>query len=439
MPRARLAAPLFALVLVACSPRADGALPAGADPAPGSESVQAGELPGTVAYPASGTAGGPAGHDAARALAHVEALARAPRVSGTEGEAAAARYIAEAFAAAGYDAEVRPFAFEGDRFRAGNVTLNGTAIEALTMAGSPGGEVAAPSVYVGLADAEGIAGKDLSGRVAVADRGRLNFGVKYENVRAAGALGLVVVNNVAGPFSGNLAQGAEFPVVAVSQEDGAAIRAGARRGLELAIVAPPTIGATVARNVIAAPPGDGRCKVLVGGHFDSVPAAPGANDNATGTANVLELARAAAADGLDPGVCFAAFGAEESGLYGSAALAAELDAAGALPRYMLNLDVTGIGDDVEVIGTSGLARRAIEAARAAGVAAAPSTLPSNSGSDHMSFDAVGVETVFFTSGEFAAIHTPDDVSARVDAGMLDRSGDAAYALLRELLAEVAAE
>lgn len=436
MPRASLAFLLLPLLLVACSPRADGG-EASALPAPG-DSLSSGAPAETVAYPASGTASGPAAHDAARALAHLEALAKAPRVSGTGGEAAAARYIAEAFAAVGYDAEVRAFTFEGDRFRAGSVTLNGTDVEALTMAGSPGGEVSAPSAYVGLADAEGIAGKDLAGRVAVADRGGLNFGVKYENVRAAGAVGLVVVNNVAGPFSGNLAQGADFPVVAVSQEDGVAVRAAATRGLELAIAAPPTIGATVALNVVAAPPGDGRCEILVGGHFDSVPAAPGANDNASGTANVLELARAAAADGLDSGLCFAAFGAEESGLYGSAALAAGLAAEGALPRYMLNLDVTGIGDDVEVIGTSGLARRAIEAARAAGIAAAPSTLPSNSGSDHMSFDAVGVETVFFTSGEFAAIHTPDDVAAAVDPGMLDRSGDAAYALLRELLAEVAA-
>ena len=307
------------------------------------------------------------------------------------------------------------------------------------MAGSPGGEVTAPSVYVGLADADGIAGKAIDGRIAVADRGRLNFGMKYENVRAAGAIGLVVVNNVAGPFSGNLAQGAGFPVVAVSREEGEALVAGAKRGIPIAIAAPPTAGATVAFNVIAAPPGDDRCEVLVGGHFDSVPAAPGANDNASGTANVLEVARATATDGLDRGVCFAAFGAEESGLYGSAALVAELQAAGGLPRYMLNLDVTGIGDDVEVIGTSGLARRALDAARAAGVTANPSTLPANSGSDHMSFEAAGVETVFFTSGEFAAIHTPDDVAARVDAGMLDRAGDAVYALLRELLAEVAAE
>ena len=36
--------------------------------------------------------------------------------------------------------------------------------------------------------------------------------------------------------------------------------------------------------------------VVVGGHFDSVPAGPGANDNASGTAVVLEMAQVLAGD-----------------------------------------------------------------------------------------------------------------------------------------------
>lgn len=385
----------------------------------------------------TGTADGPAGHDGARAMTHLAELADEARVAGTPGETRAAEYIATQFRAFGYTTELLEFEFDGDRFRAGEVSVEGKAIQALTLAGSPGGKVSGPGAYVGLADAAGIAGRNLAGKVAVADRGTLNFIDKYENVKAAGAVGLIVVNNRPGPFSGNLTTLAAIPVVSVSQEEGAAVLAAAKAGSTAVIDAPPTVGLTRALNVIARTAAAGECRVLVGGHFDSVPGTGGANDNASGAANVIELARAAAADGLDIGLCFAAFGAEESGLYGSKALVESLRGAGQLPKYMLNLDVTGIGDDVEVIGNNAVARRAIALAIAAGIPAVTSSLPANSGSDHESFEDAGVPTVFFTSGDFATIHSPQDVTRDIDEAALDRVGDAALLLIRELVAEVA--
>ena len=49
-------------------------------------------------------------------------------------------------------------------------------------------------------------------------------------------------------------------------------------------------------------------------HHDSVPGAPGANDNASGTAMVLELARVLKNLPTDTEVRFITFGAEELGL-----------------------------------------------------------------------------------------------------------------------------
>ncbi|MCL4241678.1 MAG: M28 family peptidase [Dehalococcoidia bacterium] len=310
--------PLLALFAVACSDKSEGAPAETAAPVTSptvsdSSADRPGVTPATGGGP-TGSATGPAEHDGQRALAHVVELSKEPRVSGTPAEARAATYIADQFRSSGYIVEVMEFEFEGDRFRAGEVTFDGQTIEALTLAGSPGGKVSAPAVFVGLADGEGIAGRDLTGKMAVAERGVLNFGVKYENVRVAGAVGLVVVNNRPGSFSGNLATGARIPVVAVSQEDGAAVVEAAKAGREIGLEAPPTVGLTKALNVIAKPAAGSRCAILVGGHFDTVPSAPGANDNASGTANVIELARALAVDGLDEGVCFGAFGAEESGL-----------------------------------------------------------------------------------------------------------------------------
>jgi Zn-dependent M28 family amino/carboxypeptidase len=371
-------------------------------------------------------------------MAHLTELADGPRVSGTAAEGRAAEYIAEQLRSFGYTVEVMAFDFDTDPFRAGEVRLEGTAIEAVTLAGSPGGTVLAPAIYVGLADEAGIGGRDLGGKVAVADRGTLNFGVKYENVKAAGAIGLVVVNNRPGWFSGNLATAATMPVVGVTQEEGRALVEAAKDGREVEINAPPTTGPTGALNVIARTAAGARCMVLVGGHFDTVPAAPGANDNASGVANTLELARALAADGMDEGVCFAAFGAEESGLNGSKALVADLKSRDVLPAYMVNLDVTGIGGRVEVIGTGPASQLALRLAQQAGIEAVPSRLPLNSGSDHQSFADADVETVYFTSGDFSTIHSPEDVAAAINQTVLDRIGDVALLTVKALLEEVAA-
>nr|MBU6863703.1 M28 family peptidase [Streptococcus oralis] len=57
--------------------------------------------------------------------------------------------------------------------------------------------------------------------------------------------------------------------------------------------------------------------VVVSSHYDSVVGAPGANDNASGTGLVLELARAFQNVETDKEIRFIAFGSEETGLLGS--------------------------------------------------------------------------------------------------------------------------
>jgi peptidase M28-like protein len=68
---------------------------------------------------------------------------------------------------------------------------------------------------------------------------------------------------------------------------------------------------------------------LVGAHYDSISmqgctSAPGANDNASGAAGVLELARAFAKWDTEATVLFVAFGGEETGLNGSTGFVQEL-------------------------------------------------------------------------------------------------------------------
>jgi Zn-dependent M28 family amino/carboxypeptidase len=280
-------------------------------------------------------------------------------------------------------------------------------------------------------DQAGIAGQDLTGKVAVADRGSVRFGDKLDNVRAAGAAALVVVNNAPGSFSGVLGKIVEIPAVGVRQDAGDRVRDAARAGLALTVTVPAGTGGQGA-NVIARPRPEARCDILVGGHYDTVPAAPGANDNASGTANVIELARAFAAAGPRDGLCFAAFSGEESGLHGSRALAERLQSDGALPRYMVNLDVTGGGTGIEVIGSPEPSRVALDAAGRLNIPAGATRLPENFGSDHQSFERLGVPVVYLSSGDFSAMHTPDDTADRIDPATLDRIGDLAFATIEAL-------
>ncbi len=354
--RALSIALLLSLLVAACGDRED------AEPSATATATTPGGSSTASPTAASAGATGPTEFEGARALEHVRVLSEdiGPRVSGTAAEDEAAEYLAEQFRSYGYDVEVMEFTFAGDRFnRVGSVQQRGSTYEALAFVGSASGRLTAESVWVGLADDDGIDGRDLDGKIAVASRGTIPFAEKYENVKDAGAVALVIVNNVPGPVSGDLRREAEIPVVAVAGEAAASLKPAAESGASLTVDAPAG-EATEAVNVIARPSRNATCTVLVGGHHDTVPAAPGANDNGSGTGTIVELARAFAADGtLDPGLCFATFGAEESGLYGSQELANRMQADGELPKFMVNIDVAGIGNGVAVTATPGLGPRVL--------------------------------------------------------------------------------
>lgn len=86
-------------------------------------------------------------------------------------------------------------------------------------------------------------------------------------------------------------------------------------------------------NVVARVEGKGSDAVVVGAHYDSRPfdgKAPGAEDNGSGVAALLAVARAFTTAGVKPekNVYFVGFAAEEPGLKGSAAFAREMAAGG---------------------------------------------------------------------------------------------------------------
>ena len=98
-------------------------------------------------------------------------------------------------------------------------------------------------------------------------------------------------------------------------------------------------------NVIARFPGSAsdRC-IIVGAHFDSVIDTPGADDNASGVAVLLETARLLSHAHLNSQVLMCAFNLDELNMIGSTAFASKLKAAGANVEGMISLEMIGYTD-----------------------------------------------------------------------------------------------
>jgi Zn-dependent M28 family amino/carboxypeptidase len=84
--------------------------------------------------------------------------------------------------------------------------------------------------------------------------------------------------------------------------------------------------------------------ILIGAHYDAVPGSPGADDNATGIAALLELARTFAAQPPRHPIRLVAFDLEEAGLIGSTAYATDLKQQKQPLRLMISLEMLGYRD-----------------------------------------------------------------------------------------------
>lgn len=186
-------------------------------------------------------------------------------------------------------------------------------------------------------------------------------------------------------------------------------------------------------NVIADPPGfdPARPHRVVGAHLDTVPVAPGAEDNASGISVMLELARVSS--DVDLPVRFIAFGAEEPRgpgddlhHFGSQTYVRSLDPGerDAL-RAMVSLDRVGVrGPEVPIChGGRGAERVRNELAAIARRTQTPHTVcGDNRTSDHWSFERAGLPGARLGSVPYAGYHSRADTTDVISAGQLRRVG-----------------
>ncbi|MGI8646523.1 MAG: M28 family metallopeptidase [Nocardioides sp.] len=182
-----------------------------------------------------------------------------------------------------------------------------------------------------------------------------------------------------------------------------------------------------------------RPHLVVGAHLDTVPQAPGAEDNASGIGVLLAAASAAAQGSTRLPVAFVAFGAEEprgptdaDHHYGSRQYVAELGPAERRAvRGMVSLDRVGVGAAVPVGSAS---EGGDEAQRAVLAAAERASVPVvddyNRSSDHWQFVQAGMPGVRLGSTPYAAYHSAADTPEVVQPAQLARTGRLLLAWLR---------
>lgn len=412
--------------------------------------------------------------DTQAALADIEWLCsaeRAGRLAGSANGREVAEWIAARFAALGLE----PAGDEGSYLQEFSVPLAElTAMPTLTLTRTDGQEFHArlvddfmpwsashmgpglaegPLVWANHGSARDLEGVDIEGAIVV-----LRYpvsGEAYARLVAAGAAGLltlfedaeaVQMGRVArepsvvarttpaayiGPDVVSFMLATSGHTLSSLSNAPSAVRLPGRARFEVAMRQEP---AARAQNVLAVLPGRSDEVVVLGAHYDHLGRLPdgtyypGANDNASGVAALLEIARSWQEAGFVPErtVLFAAWDGEEGGLFGSrhyvehpafplerTVAMLQLDMVGASPRPVLLLDGDGL-----------VAEHTLAAAAELGVAVELSNVGR---SDHASFREAGIPASMYIwpaldAGDY---HRPSDTPETISPDLLRQAGSLA--------------
>ncbi len=280
------------------------------------------------------------------------------RAAGTAGYEASVDYVAAQMRELGFRVETPQVAFTGFRETGENfLAVDGRTFTSgdihPVIYSAPGDVHGAPyrvaGTGCGSADFNGMP----AGAVAVVAGGPCLRRDQVVNAEQAGAVGAVLIyrDREAGQVLRPTLlspDGIDIPVISASKAVDEAIDGSVS---ELHLKAEVERGSATLRNVIAEL-GDGPREVMLGAHLDSVLDGPGINDNGSGVASLIEIARAVARHGLpaETKLRIAFWGGEEFGDVGSGDYVKGLDEAGraAIAAY-LNLDMVGSPNGINFI------------------------------------------------------------------------------------------
>ena len=392
-----------------------------------------------------------------KAYEHVEYLADTigPRPSGSKRALSAAEYICERFEEYGLEVQrepLRPIVYAHDRSYLEIPTPRPMKVDAIPLmfSGTTGKKASfGDLIYLRDRPADRLSRMDLSGKVALLEEPRGNPFIAIPRlVRAAmeaNAVGVIIHARSGGPRNFSLELGKVYPpAVFVSSECAflllERLASGNRRvGISVSARA---IESKTSQNIRATLGSkEWTDKVVICSHYDTVIGSPGANDNGSGVACVLEAARALAEAGRKGNVEFVAFDAEEPHPYclGSRHYVEVHGVhAGANPAVIkcaIAIDMVGVGVKANNMPSlkalyrdgyyrGGLAQtsKRLDSAilRVAGeLGVALRRLEEVGLSDHVPFLRAGIDASLLRWMDDPFYHTPDDRVINVDPNKLE--------------------
>jgi hypothetical protein len=181
--------------------------------------------------------------------------------------------------------------------------------------------------------------------------------------------------------------------------------------------------------------------VLIGAHRDHFGRQAGllfagADDNASGTAVLLEVARILASSPVASkrSILFLSFSGEEQGLLGSKLYVSQPIVPLAKTIGMINVDHAGIGNGRLMIGVTGFEKTvAMEAGQSAGLSDRLDLFGFFPGGDHVPFKEAGVPTITVVSGGVHPhFHQPSDTADTINPEILRSAAQYVLALAWQL-------
>ena len=202
-----------------------------------------------------------------------------------------------------------------------------------------------------------------------------------------------------------------------------------------------TIEDGVLTNVVGMLPGTGPETIIIGAHRDHFgrPGGilfPGADDNASGTAVILELARVLGKVDVQPKrtILFISFSGEERDMLGSSLYTSRPLVPLSSTKAMINIDHAGVGNGRLTVGVTGIEKEmALETGKTAGVHEKLDLYGFFPGGDHVPFKEAGVPTVTVVSGGVHPnFHQPSDTADTINPEILQTAAHYALALAWQL-------
>lgn len=205
-----------------------------------------------------------------------------------------------------------------------------------------------------------------------------------------------------------------------------------------------TIQEGLLTNVVGLIPGTGSDAIIIGAHRDHFgrPADllfPGADDNASGTAVMLEVARVLVKSDLRPQrtILFVSFSGEENNLLGSRLYVSRPVMPLASTKAMINIDHAGIGNGRLTVGVTGLEKTvAQQAGEPASLTSKLDVFGFFPGGDHVPFKEAGVPTITVISGGIHPhYHQPTDTADTINPDILTTTARYVLSLTWQLASE----